>query len=209
MARWQRAVGLTAVFLALVTVSILLTINAIWLYRLDIGWLHISRTVGMSASRLMHNYGQMLAYLELPWVTDLNMSDFPTSFTGMIHFHDVKTLFLVNNLVFIVTVAPAWLYLRQLKREAAEWRLLRPVTVAAVVPMVLAACMAINFQGFFVTFHEVLFRNNDWLFDPDLDPVITALPDTFFLHCFVLAFLLFEAGLGWLYWRGRQAIKRA
>lgn len=209
MAKWQRAIGLTAVFLALVTLSILLTINSVWLYRLDISWLHINRTVGMGTARLMHNYGQMLAYLEFPWVTDLNMSDFPTSFTGMVHFHDVKTLFLINNLVFIVTITPAWLYLRQLRREAAEWRLLRPIKVAAVVPLVLAASMAINFQGFFVAFHEVLFRNNDWLFDPDLDPIITALPDTFFLHCFVLAFLLFEAGLGWLYWRGRQAIKRA
>ena len=209
MAKWQRTIGLTAVFLALVTLSILLTINSVWLYRLDISWLHISRTVGMSTARLMHNYGQMLAYLEFPWVTDLSMSDFPTSFTGMVHFHDVKTLFLINNLVFIVTITPAWLYLRQLRWEAAEWQLLRPIKVAAVVPLVLAASMAINFQGFFVAFHEVLFRNNDWLFDPDLDPIITALPDTFFLHCFVLAFLLFEAGLGWLYWRGRQAIKRA
>ncbi|MFD1455993.1 TIGR01906 family membrane protein [Levilactobacillus lanxiensis] len=206
LARWG---GLTALFLALITLSIFLTINAVWLYRLDIHWLAISQTVQMSANKIMHNYLQMLAYLELPWVTDLNMTDFPTSFTGMVHFHDVKNLFLLNNVVLVLSVGPAGWYLHQLKQRAEQWRLLRPVQIAAIVPLVLGAMLAVNFNGFFIAFHEVLFRNNDWLFDPDLDPIINALPDTFFLHCFVLAFVLFEAGLGWLYWRGRVAIKRA
>ncbi|KRK93697.1 hypothetical protein FD25_GL001023 [Levilactobacillus acidifarinae DSM 19394] len=193
----------------LVSLSVTLTINAVWLYRLDIGWLHISQDVRLSAATLMHNYGQLLAYLELPWVTNLKMSNFPTSFTGMVHFEDVKRLFLVDHVVLLVSLTPAIWYLRQLARRAEQWRLLRPMQVVAVVPVVLAGCMAINFNGFFVAFHQVLFRNNDWLFDPNLDPVITALPDTFFLHCFVLAFGLFELGVGLLYWWGRRAINRA
>ncbi|CAJ1228480.1 hypothetical protein LZ22198_MCBDPFMK_01623 [Levilactobacillus zymae] len=209
MTRLGRILGLTAVVLLLVSLSITLTINAVWLYRLDIGWLHISHDVHLSAAVLMHNYGQLLAYLELPWVTDLKMSNFPTSFTGMVHFEDVKRLFLIDHVVLLVSVAPAIGYLRQLARRAEQWRLLRPMQVAAVVPVVLAGCMAINFNGFFIAFHQVLFRNNDWLFDPNLDPVITALPDTFFLHCFVLAFVLFELGVSLLYWWGRRAIKRA
>ncbi|AYM03475.1 TIGR01906 family membrane protein [Levilactobacillus yiduensis] len=209
MTRGQRWGGLTALFLALVTLSIFLTINAVWLYRLDIHWLNITQEVQMAPAKIMHNYWQMLSYLELPWVTDLKMTDFPTSFTGMVHFHDVKNLFLLNNVVLLLSVTPAVLYLRQLKRRAEQWRLLRPVQVAAVVPIVLGAMLAVNFNGFFIAFHEVLFRNNDWIFDPDLDPIINALPDTFFLHCFVLAFVLFEAGLAVLYWRARVAIKRA
>jgi len=73
----------------------------------------------------------------------------------------------------------------------------------------LAAVMAVDFNDFFIDFHKILFRNNDWLFDPSLDPIITALPDTFFLHCFIMAFALFEAGLIWLYWLGRQSFKHA
>lgn len=207
MTRWQRGVGLTAVILFLLTLSIFLTINAVWLYRLDIHWLNIDQTVRMAPRRIMSNYYQMLGYLELPWVTDLKMSDFPTSFTGMIHFHDVKQLFLVNNLVLLVSVYPAIWYLRRLKRYAERWRLIRPMQVVMVVPVVLAAMMAVDFNDFFIAFHRVLFRNNDWLFDPSLDPIITALPDTFFLHCFVMAFVLFEAGLCWLYWLGRQSFK--
>ncbi|WP_125583832.1 TIGR01906 family membrane protein [Levilactobacillus cerevisiae] len=206
LARWG---GLTALFLALITLSIFLTINAVWLYRLDIHWLDISQTVQMAPHKIMHNYYQMLGYLELPWVTDLKMSNFPTSYTGMIHFHDVKNLFLLNNVVLLVSLTPAGLYLRGLHRRSEQWRLLRPTQIAAGVPLVLGAMLAVNFNGFFIAFHEVLFRNNDWIFDPDLDPIINALPDTFFLHCFIMAFVLFEAGLGWLYWRGRVAIKNA
>lgn len=207
MTRWQRGVGLTALILALLTLSIFLTINAVWLYRLDIHWLNISRTVQMAPGKLMHNYYQMLGYLELPWVTDLKMSDFPTSFTGMIHFHDVKNLFLLNNIVLVVSLYPAIWYFRRLKRLKERWRLIRPMQVATVVPLVLAAIMAVDFNDFFIDFHKLLFRNNDWLFDPSLDPIITALPDTFFLHCFIMAFVLFEAGLVWLYWLGRQSFK--
>lgn len=209
MARWGRWLGLTALFLALVSLSITLTINALWLYRLNISWLDISHTVDLSARRLMENYRQLLGYLELPWVTTLNMRDFPTSYTGMIHFEDVKRLFLLDHLVLLVSIGPAIWYLRALKQRAEQWRLLRPMQVAAVVPVVLGGCLAVNFNGFFVAFHQILFRNNDWLFDPQLDPVINALPDTFFLQCFVLAFLLFEAGIGAAYWWARRAIRRA
>lgn len=209
MARWQRIGGLTALMLALVSLCVTLTINAFWLYHLDIYGLRIQETVALSPARLMQNYHQMLAYLELPWVNDLTMRDFPTSYTGMIHFEDVKHLFLLDHLVLLFSVGPAYGYLRQLKRRSEQWQLLRPVQVAAIVPVVLAACLAVNFNGFFITFHRVLFRNNDWLFDPRLDPVINALPDTFFLHCFILAFLLFEIGLGSLYWWGKRAVKNA
>ncbi|KRK39660.1 TIGR01906 family membrane protein [Levilactobacillus parabrevis] len=209
MTKWQRGVGLTALILLLLTLSIFLTINAVWLYRLDIHWLKISQTVQMTPQKIMHNYYQMLGYLELPWVTDLKMSDFPTSFTGMVHFHDVKQLFLVNNVVLLVSIYPAVWYFRRLKRYGERWRLIRPMQVATVIPIVLAAVMAVDFNDFFIDFHKILFRNNDWLFDPSLDPIITALPDTFFLHCFVMAFALFEAGLIWLYWLGRQSFKHA
>lgn len=209
MTRLSRWGGLTLLILVLISLSITLTINAVWLYRLDIWGLGISHEVHLSAATLMHNYSQLLAYLELPWVTNLNMSNFPTSYTGMVHFEDVKRLFLINHLVLVVSLLPAGLYLRQLAQRKAQWRLLRPMQILAAVPVVLAGIMAVNFNGFFIAFHQILFRNKDWLFDPQLDPVITVLPDTFFLHCFILAFVLFELGVGGLYWWGRRAIQRA
>jgi len=111
--------------------------------------------------------------------------------------------------VLLVSIYPAVWYFRRLKRYGERWRLIRPMQVATVVPVVLAAVMAVDFNDFFIDFHKILFRNNDWLFDPSLDPIITALPDTFFLHCFIMAFALFEAGLVWLYCLGRRSFKHA
>lgn len=39
---------------------------------------------------------------------------------------------------------------------------------------------AVNWEAVFIMFHKIMFRNDYWLFDEALDPVITILPDTFF-----------------------------
>ncbi|MBZ4292101.1 TIGR01906 family membrane protein, partial [Streptococcus pneumoniae] len=45
----------------------------------------------------------------------------------------------------------------------------------------------IGFDQFFTLFHQILFVGDDtWLFDPAKDPVIMILPETFFLHAFLL-----------------------
>ena len=41
---------------------------------------------------------------------------------------------------------------------------------------------SINFDASFNLFHKIFFSNNYWLFDPDLDPIINILPETFFFH---------------------------
>ena len=58
------------------------------------------------------------------------------------------------------------------------------------VPVILAVLTAISWDTFFVKFHQLVFRNDFWIFDWRTDPVILILPDTFFLHCAVLIFSL-------------------
>lgn len=43
-------------------------------------------------------------------------------------------------------------------------------------------------------FHKIMFRNDYWLFDEALDPVIKILPDAFFFHCAVMIILLILFG---------------
>ncbi|PWF99617.1 TIGR01906 family membrane protein [Levilactobacillus bambusae] len=201
MNRVKRFLLWVCLVLCALTLAIFLTINSFWLYRIDSHQLGILRQVGLSSSEMMKNYHQMLGYLELPWVTTLKMTNFRTSYTGAVHFHDVKQLFLLNNGVLLLTCLPAGYFLYDLYRSKEQWRLIQPLKVIFVLPLVLAAMMLVSFNDFFIAFHEVLFRNTDWIFDPALDPIINALPDTFFLHCFILFFLLFEgmvtAGILW------------
>ena len=46
--------------------------------------------------------------------------------------------------------------------------------------------VALDFESAFITFHQIVFRNNYWVFDYRSDPVINILPETFFMHCFIL-----------------------
>lgn len=195
-------------FLAIISGTIFLTINSVWLYWLNLKTTTVLTDVGLSLSQMMGNYGHLLAYLELPWVRQLSLPDFTDSVNGLEHFREVKALFLVNNFVFLVTIGPAIAFLRRLVQRGQQWRLIQPFSIGALVPVVLGVIMAIDFNRFFVIFHTLLFRNSDWLFDPQLDPIILALPEPFFAQCFCLAFGIFELVMLVGIWRGRVAVKK-
>lgn len=193
-----------SLFLAIISLVIFLTINSVWLYWLNVKLGHLSQIVQVSTGRIVQNYLQLLAYLQLPWITRLDMMDFPTSPSGLQHFIDVKHLFLLNNGVLIITIWPAIRFLRSLSVKKMLWRLIRPFQTAAIVPVLAALLMLVNFNQFFIDFHKVLFRNSDWLFDPRFDPVILVLPESFFSQCFLLAFGLFELLMLLGVWRGKR-----
>ena len=48
--------------------------------------------------------------------------------------------------------------------------------------MLLAIPIAIDFNTCFILFHKIMFSNDYWIFDPQLDPVINMLPEEFFMH---------------------------
>ena len=60
----------------------------------------------------------------------------------------------------------------------------------------------IGFDQFFVAFHEVLFCDNSWLFDPATDPIISVLPEQFFMHTFLIFLLVYELSFFIIYRRG-------
>lgn len=161
---------------------------------------------GLSSGRLYHNYVHLLTYLQVPGVA-FSLPDFRWSASGAQHFADVKKLFVLAIVAFWMTVWPAWHWLRQLRQTRQRYLLIRPFQIGALVPLVLGALMAVNFDAVFIGFHKLMFRNNDWLFDPSVDPIINVLPENFFAACFGLALLLFEAVMVWGLVSGRRDAK--
>ena len=162
---------------------------------------------GLSWGQLFHNYRELMAYLNFPWVPTLSLSNFPVSTSGAQHFADVKILFELAWGLLIISAPLAIRFWRQLKQSKQRARLYYPSQIAAVVPLVILGLAAIDFDQFFVTFHHLFFQNNNWLFDPATDPIILVLPESFFAYCFGLAFLIFEGLMmvGLIY--GRRAVK--
>lgn len=180
----------------LLTASITITIFASYLlFAVDIRYYQLDLVVNMDYGTIMKNYVQMMDYLINPFNWHFHLSDFASSAAGRLHFQDCKKLFLLNFGVFIGT----GLIVAKYKKIRAKFN--RTFLWIGVVGIAVAILMVLNFDQFFVIFHEVLFRNSDWLFDPNKDPVINILPEDFFTQCFVLFFILFE---GLNFWKARQ-----
>ena len=59
--------------------------------------------------------------------------------------------------------------------------------LALVLPLVLGALAALDFDRAFVIFHSLFFPGKtNWIFDWRTDPIILVLPQDFFMHCAML-----------------------
>lgn len=194
---WQvKQVGqVLATLLFCLTTAIFLTIMGTLLYYpLDATRENLPQLVNLSLAQLMHNYRVLLAYLQLPWITTLHFPDFFSSAAGLAHFADVKKLFILNDVLMLLSAFVAIPTLHRWRRTQQLWRLHHGFQLGAILPILIGGLAATNFDQFFVTFHHLFFRNaTNWLFDPSLDPIINVLPEVFFMHCFLVFFILFEA----------------
>ncbi|AQP54473.1 hypothetical protein CBF34_02405 [Vagococcus penaei] len=190
MSRWFQRLSVGCLLLSLITLSVALTINSKWLFSLDIRYLDIVDSVGLSKDTLMHNYNVLLDYLNYFWVKQLNLPDFSSSTSGLLHFWDVKKLFQFNYAILLITIFPSIFFLKKYYKSKTMWLLIKPLSWFLAILLSLIVLMIIAFDQFFVFFHEIFFTNDDWLFDPITDPIITMLPQEFFLHCFILFFIL-------------------
>lgn len=207
MVPWQRRLGLLSLFLTVITLVITIAINFRPLYVFDIHYLNILDATTVGKTTLLKNFDQLMAFLNNPFAHTLALPDFPMSSAGRGHFIDVKKLFMLNYVVLLVTIIPAVVFLVKLKKQQSLWRLIRPFQWGMVIPVILGFLMATSFDRFFVTFHELFFQNDDWLFDPLTDPIINVLPEEFFMHCFILAFVLLELCFLALVLWGRHSLK--
>ena len=91
----------------------------------------------------------------------------------------MKNLFM---LVFFLTIILIPFIIRFMK-ENLSLVFHNALRVVMLFPLAIGViAWLIGFDRFFVAFHEVLFRDNSWLFDPATDPIISVLPEQFFMH---------------------------
>lgn len=199
--------GITSIFIAIITITITLTIWAIPLFEFSLRHLDVPSRVGMSIEKIMKNYYILLKYLHFPWIGTLSLPNFPVSASGAFHFYEVKRLFYINYGLLIASVVGTGFYFHKLKQIAGFWRLRQVFKVAIFVPFVLLFIVAIDFDWLFVKFHELIFNNDAWLFNPTTDPIINVLTQEFFMYSFILAFSLLELFLvsSYFYFKKKSA----
>ena len=190
----------------IIALSVTLTIFlAIPLFFGEIFWYQLTDLVQMTAGKIGHNFLILMNYLINPLETKLSMPDFPSSASGLHHFAEVKNLFM---LVFFLTIILIPFIIRFMKENLSLvfHNALRVVMLFPLATGVIA--WLIGFDQFFVAFHEVLFRDNSWLFDPATDPIISVLPEQFFMHSFLIFLLIYELIFFVIYRRGTLFLKK-
>lgn len=173
----------------ILTSAVILTLNFRPLYYHDMTALKIEQTSGFSKKVIYENYNALINYNSIFQRGDLSLT-LPMSEEGKIHFMEVKRIFDVIQLLCPLSFAAAlFLGLSELKKK--QYRFFKTSAITTILlPAVCGIFAAFDWERTFTVFHQIMFRNDYWLFDEKLDPVITILPDEFFFHCVFMILLI-------------------
>jgi integral membrane protein (TIGR01906 family) len=190
--------------LLFISIAVVITINFRPLFYLDIDALHIEESSGLTKDVIRENYDALIDYSSPFFKGALDFPTLTASESGLIHFEEVKNIFTGFYIMGAITLILGVIIIVQKAKNKDYSYLLVSAITAIGLPLILALFLSIDFDRTFVLFHKLFFNNDYWLFDPTTDPVITMLPDTFFMHCaimiivlVVLMSLLFLAGYFW------------
>lgn len=176
--------------LFIISLAVCITVFFKPLYYFDIGYLHIDDYAKMDASVIKHNYDILIQYQSLFYQGALSLPDFTMSEYGRIHFVEVKRIFEVIQVTCLVTgvISALMIYLNTKHKEYRYLKLTTYITIG--IPLLVGFLASLNFNQAFVIFHKIFFRNDYWIFDEVSDPVIKILPETFFMHCFMMIIVI-------------------
>lgn len=152
------------------------------LYYFDIDYLNIVEQSGLSKEVILENYNTLIDYCSPFFKGELIFPSLAQSPSGTSHFVEVKNIFnffFYLGIICFTILIPIIIY--KYKKKDVSYLFISSLTTI-ILPTLVGICCAINFDKTFVLFHKIVFQNDDWLFDPQLDQVITILPETFFLH---------------------------
>lgn len=183
MIKWTLPITLS---LSIICVAVLFSLSFKGLYHWDISYLSIAQDTTIGEEEIKHNYHVLIDYLTDPSVEKLVLPSFDMSEQGEIHFVDVKNIFtLIRNMMYwLGSYSLLGIIFNVLKDQ---YGFLKHTAIGIIgVPLSILLLAMIDFDQAFVIFHNIAFTNDYWVFDPALDPVITILPQAFFMHSFLM-----------------------
>lgn len=178
------------------------------LYYRDIDSYQMTQRTGLPEEEIRANYDEMIRFLMRFSGDELTLPTLPMSEGGKIHFADVKHLFNAVKILGIISLAGAAACAVLLRREDRRRSLYAAGFITLGIPAVLGIFVAVAWERFFVLFHKVFFHNDYWIFDARTDPVITILPDGFFMHCMIAIVGLVALGALGCFTAGKLTGKR-
>ena len=179
-----------------ISLGLILAINFRPLYYANIRWFDLDQSSGLSIHDIKANYNALIDYCSPFYHGVLKFPSLSTSASGLSHFEEVKVIFNFFYITFLIST----LFLLSVivwKKKRNRYHYLKVSAITSIVlPIITLIACSIDFDTTFVIFHKIFFRNDDWLFDPVTDPIITLLPDVFFLQCaLIIVFVVLVGSL--------------
>lgn len=174
----------------IISLIIKFTVGFKQLYYFDIDYLNIPMSSGLSKEEIKKNYDYMIDYNLGKENKKFELPSIKSSKDGKFHFEEVRDIFQnidkVLNISILLSILGIVINLinKNIEIFKTTSKALITIPIISMLPLI------VNFQGSFVLFHKIMFDNDYWIFDPDLDPVITILPEQFFFHVGIMILLL-------------------
>lgn len=184
-------------FCGLTALSLILVINGRYFYWLLLNPLDIVETSGLAKEEILLNYNCLIDYCSPFYHGELSFPTFPSSESALSHFAEVKQIFYILYWIAPISLLGG-LFLYQISKPLERQYLLRLSGIfCLVLPACLLALFPTQFHALFFKMHGILFNNDNWLFNAATDPIITILPETYFLLCAaaVLFLLMLSGGI--------------
>lgn len=171
----------------LITGSICLSVSFIihnrLFYPLLIGPLKLVSNSGLSVTEILTNYNTLIDYCSPFFHGTLQFPTLPSSANALSHFAEVKAIFSAIDFLALSCPFAALCFLNALSHNIQSRILKKTGRCLMAVPPYICLFLLFDFHTLFEKMHHVLFRNNDWIFRSDTDPIILLLPEQYFLCC--------------------------
>lgn len=151
--------------------------------------------------QIKENYDALIDYNSFFGADKLKLPHLPSSENALTHFEEVKTIFLEFQIVLIMGLIALILLILLYKKLYGTYEyLLVSGLVTIFLPFTLAIFIYANFNKVFIAFHKLAFNNDYWIFNYKTDPIITFLPEDFFMRCAIaIVGLVFMLGITMLF----------
>ena len=181
---------LISIFTAISIISIItiIVLNLRFIYKFIIDKYDLVNITGVSAENLMIDYSGLINYLQNPFIKSLKFKNFAMSSYGEIHFYEVKRIFIsliIISLIFIVVNLVYGIVCKIKNNKYFIKKIIDNLNSGANILIMffimLVASYIIDFSKAFIIFHKIFFKNDYWIFDENIDPIINALPEDLFM----------------------------
>ena len=174
--------------ISIIAISTIIALNLRFIYKFIIDKYDLVNITGVSGENLMNDYSGLINYLQNPFIEQLRFKNFAMSPYGEIHFYEVKRIFISLIIIALIFIIGNFIYVIACKIKGYKYFGRRIIgnlnsgsNILIMFFIILVAAYIIDFSKAFIIFHKIFFKNNYWVFDENIDPIIKALPEELFM----------------------------